>query len=182
MIAGGILIGGDRRINVGSLVLTTNDVITTGGLFGPGGEIRFRGTAGSTSAVTVNGRIDTGNAFNPGSSYVALVAPRIVQAGAVRVDGSVAYVAAEQTDIRINSGLFDINVLVGAEGGNVMTHTGTTTGPAHQQGDTDQSRIYMVAIPKNDAVTMLVSGRVGYDDAVTAQTDRRRRRAPVGGL
>jgi hypothetical protein len=42
-------------INVGSLVLTTNDIITTGGLFGPGGTIRFSGAAGSTSTITVNG-------------------------------------------------------------------------------------------------------------------------------
>ncbi|HEV7341950.1 MAG TPA: hypothetical protein VGN68_09955 [Sphingopyxis sp.] len=171
--AGGILIGATGVINVGSLVLTANDVLTTGGLLGPSGEIRFRGAAGGTSNVTVaaGAAINADNPFDPGSSYVALVAPRIVQAGAVRVDGSAAYVAAEQADIRINNGLFDINVLVGAEGGNVITHSGTTTGPAHQQGDIDQSRIYMVAIPKNDAVTMLVSGQVGYDDAVTAQTD-----------
>lgn len=169
--AGGILIGATGVINVGSLVLTSNDIITTGGLFGAGGEIRFDGTAGSTSAITVNGAINTNIAINPGNSYVALVAPRIVQAGTVRTDGSVAYVAAEAVDIRINSGLFDINVTRGAEGGNAITHTGTTTGPAHQQGDADQSRIYMVAIPKNDAVTMLVSGAIGYDDALSAQVD-----------
>ena len=169
--AGGILIGASGVINVGSLVLTTNDIITTGGLFGPGGTIRFNGASGSTSAITVNGAINANKAFNPGSAYVALVAPRVVQAGAVRVDGSAAYVAAEQAEIRINGGLFDINVTTGAEGGNAITHTGTTTGPAHQQGDTDQSRIYMVAIPKNDAVTMLVSGAIGYDDALSAQTD-----------
>lgn len=169
--AGGILIGATGVINVGSLILSANNIVTTGGLFGPGGTIRFDGTSGSTSAVTVNGNITTGNDFNPGSSYVALVAPRIVQAGTVRTDGSVAYVAAEQANIRINSGLFDIDVTVGAEGGNAITHTGTTTGPAHQQGDTDQSRIYMVAIPKNDAVTMLVSGAIGYDDALSAQVD-----------
>ncbi|SEH19048.1 hypothetical protein SAMN05428974_3170 [Sphingopyxis sp. YR583] len=169
--AGGILIGATGVINVGSLVLTSNNIITTGGLFGPTGEIRFDGAAGSTSAITVNGSINTNNGINAGNSYVALVAPRIVQAGTVRTDGSVAYVAAEAVDIRINSGLFDINVTRGAEGGNVITHTGTTTGPAHQQGDTDQSRIYMVAIPKNDAVTMLVSGAIGYDDALSAQVD-----------
>ncbi|MBO9694822.1 MAG: hypothetical protein J7499_01360 [Sphingopyxis sp.] len=167
--AGGILIGNSGVINVGSLVLTANNIDTVGGLLGPGNTIRFRGAAG-TSAITVNGAINANNG-NPGGSYVALVAPRVVQAGAVRVDGSVAYVAAEQADIRINSGLFDINVTVGAEGGNAITHTGTTTGPAHQQGDTDQSRIYMVAIPKNDAVTMLVSGAIGYDDALSAQVD-----------
>ena len=169
--AGGILIGATGVINVGSLVLTSNDIITTGGLFGPGGTIRFDGTAGSTSAITVNGAINANNALNAGSAYVALVAPRVVQAGAVRVDGSAAYVAAEAVDIRINNGLFDINVTRGAEGGNVITHTGTTTGPAHQQGDIDQSRVYMVAIPKNDAVTMLVSGAIGYDDALSAQVD-----------
>ncbi|WP_332819249.1 beta strand repeat-containing protein [Sphingopyxis sp.] len=165
--AGGILIGATGVINVGSLVLTANDIDTSGGLLGPGNTIRFRGLAG-TSAVAVNGAINANNVGNPGSSYVALVAPRVVQAGNVRVDGSAAYVAAEQADIRINGGLFDINVLVGAEGGNVITHTGNTTGPAHQDGDTDQNRIYMVAIPKNDAVTMLVSGAIGYDDAVSA--------------
>ena len=100
--AGGILIGATGVINVGSLVLTANDLLTTGGLLGPSGEIRFRGTAGSTSAITVNGTINANNAFSPGSSYVALVAPRVVQAGAVRVDGSVGYVAAEQADIRID--------------------------------------------------------------------------------
>ena len=170
--AGGILIGATGVINVGSLVLTANDVLTTGGLLGPSGEIRFRGASGSTSNVTVSAgaAINANNPFDPGSSYVALVAPRVVQAGAVRVDGSVGYVAAEQADIRINSGLFDINVQVGAEGGNVITHTGTTGGPAHLDNNPNDSRIYMVAIPKNLAVTMLVSGQIGYD-AVSAQVD-----------
>ncbi|WP_448140269.1 hypothetical protein [Sphingopyxis fribergensis] len=168
--AGGILIGSTGVINVGSLILTTNDIPNFADLT-PGATIRFRGAANSTSAITVNGTINANNVGNPGSSYVALVAPRVVQAGAVRVDGSAAYVAAEQSDIRINGGLFDINVTVGAEGGNAITHTGSTTGPAHQQGDTDQSRIYMVAIPKNDAVTMLVSGQIGYDEALSAQVE-----------
>ncbi|MCM3419235.1 beta strand repeat-containing protein [Sphingopyxis alaskensis] len=169
--AGGVLIGASGVINVGSLLLTANDVDTSGGLFGPGGTIRLGGASGSTSAITVNGAINANNAGNPGSSYVALVAPRIVQAGTVRVDGSAAYIAAEAANIRINGGLFDIDVTVGAEGGTVIDHSGTTTGPAHQQGDTDQSRIYMVAIPKNDAVTLLVGGAIGYDDAVSAQVD-----------
>lgn len=170
--AGGILIGATGVINVGSLVLTANDVLTTGGLLGPSGEIRFRGAAGSTSNVTVaaGAAINANNPFNPGSSYVALVAPRVVQAGAVRVDGSVGYVAAEQADIRINGGLFDINVSVGAEGGNVITHTGTTGGPGHLDSNPNDSRVYMVAIPKNLAVTMLVSGQIGYD-ATSAQVD-----------
>ena len=168
--AGGILIGATGVINVGSLVLTANDILTTDGLLGSNQEIRFRGAPGSTSAVTVNGAINANTALSPGSSYVALVGPRVVQAGAVRVDGSVGYVAAEQADIRINGGLFDINVSVGAEGGNVITHTGTTGGPGHLDSNPNDSRVYMVAIPKNLAVTMLVSGQIGYD-AVSAQVD-----------
>ncbi len=167
--AGGILIGSTGAVNVGSLVLTTNDIDRTGGLFDTAtGAIRFRGTSGSTSAITVNGSINANQALTTaGSAYVALVAPRIVQAGTVAVNGSAAYVAAEQADIRINAGgLFDINVLVGAEGGNVITHTGSTTGPEQQAGGQAQ-RIYMVAIPKNVAVGMLVSGQVGYQDGAT---------------
>src|SRR5690606_36038315 len=52
--AGGILIGASGVVNVGSLLLTTNDIVTTGGLFGPDGSIRFNGASGSTSAITVN--------------------------------------------------------------------------------------------------------------------------------
>ncbi|WP_338424590.1 beta strand repeat-containing protein [Sphingopyxis kveilinensis] len=169
--AGGILIGASGVLNVGSLLLTSNDIDTTGGLFGPGGTIRLAGASGSTSAITVNGAINAGYDDAPGSAYVALVAPRIVQAGNVRVDGSAAYVAAEAANIRINGGLFDIDVTVGAEGGTVITHTGTTTGPAHLDTNGNQSRVYMVAIPKNDAVTMLVGGAIGYDDAISAQID-----------
>ena len=170
--AGGILIGSTGVINVGSLVLTANDIDTTGGLFGVGNEIRFRGASGSTSTVQVDaGASITVANTNPGSAYFAMVAPRVVQRGLVSTDGSTAYVAAEQADIRINQGLFDINVLVGAEGGTVIEHSGTTTGPSANDGDPNDNRIYMVAIPKNDAVTMLVSGQVGYQDPVSAQVD-----------
>ena len=170
--AGGILIGSSGVINVGSLVLTSNDIDSTGGLFDIGGNIRFRGTSGSTSAVQINaGAVITVANTNPGGAYTAFVAPRVVQRGSVSTDGSTAYVAAEQADIRINQGLFDINVLVGAEGGTVIDHSGDTTGPAARDGDPNDSRIYMVAIPKNDAVTMLVAGQIGYQDPVSAQVD-----------
>ncbi|ODU26696.1 MAG: hypothetical protein ABS88_17330 [Sphingopyxis sp. SCN 67-31] len=170
--AGGILIGTDAMINVGSLVLTANAIETGDGFFDPAtGAIRFRAAPGSVATVTVNGRINANHEFNPGSSYVALVAPRIAQAGRVQANGSVAYVAAEAADIRINTGLFDINVITGTEGGDAITHTGITTGPAHVDGSNYDSRIHMVAIAKNDAVTMLVSGQVGYQDATIVQTD-----------
>src|SRR3546814_9089753 len=95
-----------------------------------------------------------------------MVAPRIVQNGAVTADGSTAYVAAEQADIRINGGLFDLNVLVGAAGGEAIVHGGSIGGPAHVQDDTGRNRIYIVAVPQNAAVPLLVSGLIGYDTAV----------------
>ncbi|WP_257543616.1 hypothetical protein [Sphingopyxis sp. DBS4] len=177
--AGGILIGSSGVINVGSLVLTTSDIDTSGGFFGSPDptdptvrSIRFMATTpGSTRGVTVNGEIHANQLGAPGSSYVALVAPRVTQAGRVEVYGSAAYVAAEAADITMNAGLFDIQVGVGATGGQAITHTGITTGP-EQQASGPAQRIYMVAIPKNDAVTMLVSGQVGYQDAAaSAQTD-----------
>lgn len=170
--AGGFLIGSTATFNVGGLVLTANDIDTTGGLLGPAGEIRFRGAAGSTSAVQIDAgaSINVGNT-TPGGAYIAVVAPRVVQRGFVDVDGSIAYVAAEQADITINNGLFDINVLVGAEGGTVIDHSGVTTGTAQRDGDGLTSRIYMVAMPKNTAVSMLVAGQVGYRDPVTAQVE-----------
>ncbi|MBX9728061.1 MAG: hypothetical protein K2X31_04050, partial [Sphingopyxis sp.] len=42
---GGILVGGIGVFNVGSLILSTREIDTTGGLFGPGGTIRFGGSA-----------------------------------------------------------------------------------------------------------------------------------------
>ncbi len=172
---GGILIGADSTFDVGGLVLTTNDIDTFGGLFGPSGEIRFSGVADSTASVIV-GNGATINARNNGSSYVAMVAPRVEQAGTVNVDGSAAYVAAEQADLTINNGLFDISIGVGTTDGNGVVHSGTTTGPSSTPSfdgagditDADAQAIYLVAFPKNDALTMLVSGNVGYQPAASA--------------
>jgi len=135
---GGIIAGSTSVFDVGGLVLTTNNIDTTGGLFGPGGEIRFRGAAGSSSAVVVengaqitapnNGGINS----QVGGSYVALVAPRVVQGGNVNVNGSVAYIGAEQADVTINNGLFDINITVGTTDANGVVHeeNGQTLGPS----------------------------------------------------
>ncbi|WP_375195940.1 beta strand repeat-containing protein [Sphingobium sp.] len=165
---GGIIAGPTSVFNVGSLVLTSNDIDMTGGLYGSGGEIRFRGVAGGNAAVEVQAgaKIDALAA----GSYVALVAPRVVQAGAVNVDGSTAYVAAEQADITINGGLFDISVTAGTTDANGVVHSGTTSGPA-SAGSSDPQRIYMVAVPKNNALTMLLSGTIGYAPAAAATPD-----------
>ncbi|NRD91089.1 hypothetical protein C8024_19000 [Sphingopyxis sp. BSNA05] len=124
---GGIIAGATSRFDVGSLVLTTNDIDTTGGLFGSSGEMRFAGVADSSSRVEIVAGAQI-NALNDRSSYVAMVAPRIVQDGSVNVDGSVAYVAAEQANLTINNGLFDISIGVGTTDANGIVHSGTTTG------------------------------------------------------
>ncbi|WP_313801302.1 histidine kinase [Sphingobium sp.] len=169
---GGIIAGPTSIFNVGSLVLTSNDIDLSGpnggSLYGANGEIRFRGVAGSTAAVDVQAGAQI-NALAAGS-YVALVAPRVVQAGTVNVDGSTAYVGAEAADITINSGLFDITITAGTTDANGVVHSGTTSGPA-SAGTGDPQRVYMVAVPKNNALTMLLSGNVGYAPAAAATPD-----------
>jgi filamentous hemagglutinin family protein len=167
---GGLILGSTALFDVGNLVLTANDIDTTGGLFGaPGSSIRFRGASGSTSGVT----LESGArilAQVPGS-YVALVAPIIKQAGTVTVDGSAAYIAGEQVDVRISGGLFDIEFLQGtAASGTVIEHSGVTTGPAPSSSG-EQQRIYLAAYPKNDAVTMLVTSGLGFAAASDAFVD-----------
>ena len=95
------------------------------------------------------------------NSYVALVAPRVEQGGTVKVDGSAAYVAAmphhddEPGPVRhpVDAGTDDPNGIV---------HTGSTTGATQRASPTTTS-IYLVAVPRNQALTMLLGGTVGFD-------------------
>jgi hypothetical protein len=171
----GIVAGATSRFDVGSLVLTANNIDITGGLFGDGtnseaGTIRFRGATDSRAAVTIM----PGAQLNAASNYVAIVAPRVNQGGAITVaQGSAALVAAEAADVTIPvaGGLFDIGVTIGsnvaASGDTTLTHTGSTT--VQDLGGSNQARrVYVMAAPKNTAITMLVSGTLGYDAASQA--------------
>jgi filamentous hemagglutinin family protein len=162
---GGILIGSTAVIDVGSLLLTTNDV-TSLGTTSNGFNATFGSPSGSTSKIQVQNGAQI-NALQAGS-YVAMIAPRIEQGGKVRVNGSAAYVAAEQATLTINQGLFDIQVDVGTSDPNGIVHTGETSGPANVAA-TDNHSIYMVAMPKNQALEMLLGGTVGFDGAAIAQ-------------
>jgi hypothetical protein len=163
----GIIVGATAVFDVGSLLLTVNDPVS----FSPsanGFTGHFVGATDSTASVT----IDPGAKISatPENSYVALVAPRVVQGGDVGVNGSAAYVAGEDVTLTMNQGLFDIQVDVGTsdpfstDGPNGIVHTGTTGGPA-SSGAGDNHRIYMVAVPKNQALTMLLSGNAGFQPA-----------------
>ncbi|MEO9560353.1 MAG: hypothetical protein ABJ063_13380 [Marinomonas sp.] len=165
---GGIVIGSTGSFNIGSLLLTTSAPdpldVSTGNL-----DVSFLGTPNTDSII----RIEDGATItaNNNNSYIAMVAPRIEQSGEVRANGSIAYVAAEQATLTIENGLFDISVDVGSghSSGEGIFHseTGITTGPA-QDSQFDEQGIYFVAVPKNNAIDMLVSGSVGYEAATTA--------------
>jgi len=170
----GIIAGPTAVFNVGSLILTTNDIsfvpngVAPGSIYGPGGLVEFRGPADSTGFVVVQPGAQL-NATGT-NAYLALVAPRVVQGGQVSVNGQVAYLAAEQVDMTINAGLFDFILLVGTTDANGVVHTGTTTGPASTSA-ADLQRTSLVALPKNDALTMLLSGSIGYAPAASAANE-----------
>lgn len=173
---GGIIAGATSRFDVGSLVLTANDIpnfvnglFTTGGVTAQTGAIAFRAAADSRAGVT----IQPGAQINAVGNYVALVAPRISQGGAVTVNGSAALAAGESVNLTIPvaGNLFDIAVNIGSNvnngGETTLTHSGSTNIVDPALGG-QARRVYMMAVPKNDAVTMLVSGAVGYVPAAAA--------------
>ena len=169
---GGWVVGAGASIDVGSLVLTSSPITegtfdpgnpNTTGLYGANGQIRF-GQATAGSSVTNNGTI---SARNDGS-YIALVAPRVVQAGSVTTNGTTAYVAAGTADLTINNGLFDIVVTTGTDDTQGVVHTGSTERFSFNSSSATPQAIYLVAVPKNDAMTMLVSGNIGFNSASSA--------------
>ncbi|MCP5396583.1 MAG: hypothetical protein H6918_07610 [Sphingomonadaceae bacterium] len=168
---GGILVSSGGVFNVGSLVLTTSDLAS---IDSGGSVMNFGGVSQADSSIIIEGGASI-SALNDGS-YVAMFAPRVQQSGTVTVNGSVAYVGAEQGQLTINNGLFDIAITVGSEDANGVVHDGTTTGPASVDTigafgsvtDADNQAIYLVAVPKNDAITMLVGGDIGYQPAASA--------------
>ena len=156
---GGILVGSNALIDVGGLLLTTADLPNGFGANATSFSAFFSAPNSSSSI-----QIAQGAQVNAANSYVALIAPRIEQGGSINVNGSAAYVAAEQVTMSFNQGLFDISVDVGSDDINGVVHTGTTTG-AGNATDADHHSIYMVAVPKNDALTMLLEGgAVGFSD------------------
>lgn len=168
---GGIILGGTAKFDVGSLLLATGDPTGGTGTISSTNSFSIASAANSNAAITISANAQI--KATPENSYVALVAPVVNQAGSVRVNGSAAYVAAEQASLTINQGLFDIDVVVGSDGaGAPLTHLGTTGGPS-SNGSGDNHGIYMVAVPKNTAITMLIapSGDLGFDAAASASIE-----------
>jgi len=160
---GGIVIGPTAVFDVGGLLLTTNNV--TSFTNSPG---TFTGTFSGPASSLSKVQIDKGAQINAlqQDSYFAVVAPRIEQGGTARVNGSVAYAAGEQVGLTWSQGLFDVSVSVGTTDPNGIVHTGETSGPANASAS-DNHSITMVAVPKNQAMTVLLGGNIGFD-ATTA--------------
>jgi len=164
--SGGLILGPDASFDVGSLLLSTS-AIGAADVSSDPFDVTFLGTPNTASAI----RIDSNASITASSpdSYVAMVAPRIEQNGTINANGSTALVAAEQARMTIRNNLFDIEVTVGSEDTNGIVHGATaSTGGVGSTGVTDEQAIYFVAVPKNDAITMLVSGNVGYQPAASA--------------
>jgi filamentous hemagglutinin family protein len=158
---GGIVVGANAIVNVGGLLLTTADLPGGWSADANGFSASFAAPSGSASSI----RILDGAKINAlqQNSYVALVAPRIEQGGTVQVRGPAAYVAGEQVSLTMNQGLFDIQVDAGTSDPNGIVHTGTTRGPASTDEAADPRRAYLVAVPKNQAMVMLLGGNIGFE-------------------
>jgi hypothetical protein len=167
---GGLFVSPTAVFDIGSLLVTSLDPVrdASGNFFGPNGGIQLRGASGSLATVTVAQGAQINAPAN--GSFVALVGPQVRQAGAIRVNGSAAMVAAEQVDLVINNGLFDINVVSGTSVADAIVHTGSTGGPAATSA-TDNQRIYAVATPKNAAISTLLQGSLGFDNPTSASVE-----------
>ena len=173
----GIITNGTSAFNVGGLLLTTSDIDTSNG-----GSLYLASPAGSQKigflpAVQANSfvRLLPGTQINAAgdptvinSAYVGVFAPRIEQGGTIASDGMTALVAGEAGTITFNLGLIDVAVTTGTTDSNGIVHSGSTGGPA-STGETQT--IALVAIPQNAALTMLLSGSIGYIPAAAAVPD-----------
>ena len=167
---GGIILGSTATFDIGSLALTTLDLAydTGTGAFDTLGAYEFQQATIADSKVRVlNGaQISTTDS----GTYVALVAPSVTNDGSMIVDGSVAMVAADAATLRFSpNGLFDIQVTSGTSStATVVANGGSITGPVGNVNN--NHRVYMVAVPKNVAISMAIGGgsTLGFDIAGAA--------------
>ena len=171
----GIVIGQNAVINVGSLGLTTLDRDDDGfgnwmdnfGTSSP--SVTFNTAINPNSHITVEAGAQL-NA-NGGGNYVALVAPKITHSGIIRTDGGAALVAAEAATVTFsNSNLYTIEVTSGTtesdplrvQGGTIARNSQALGGGKHA---------FLVAVPKNQATTMVITGgaSLGFEIATAAQ-------------
>ncbi|MDQ3075015.1 MAG: hypothetical protein M3Q88_05325, partial [Pseudomonadota bacterium] len=173
----GIVIGNNASFNVGSLGLTTLPIADDGQGnwmtgFGTGSPQVVFGQATNPNGFV---RTDSGAQLNASGfgSYVALVAPRVEHRGIIRTDGGAALVGAAGATVTFNtSGMFDIQVTTGSSDANgVVVDGGTIARNSQEIGSSHNA--YLVAVPANNAMTMLVQGgaQLGFDIAGSAAVE-----------
>jgi hypothetical protein len=174
---GGIVVGATSVFDVGVLGLTTSNIAynpTTGSFIlnetPTSGTVVFPTANPGTSVI-----IQPGALINaPGTNYIAIVAPVIQNSGTINVGRVAALVSADAATIDFSvDGLFNISVTEGTSGtGLTLFNDGSITGPLGS-GLTDSNRIYMVAVPKNQAITMAIASgsTLGFDLAGAADVD-----------
>ena len=172
---GGFVIGGGAVINVGSLVLSASPITVDGSgnfINGPSNTVVFGQASQSGAQINVASGAQINALANTGS-YVAMVAPSIVHNGTVNVSGSAALVAAEAATINFSpDGLFDIQVTSGTTSTFGISTAGNIGGTV-STGAGDHHRIHLVAVPKNQAMTMVIAAGadLGFDVAGAADVD-----------
>ena len=180
---GGFLFGSGSSFNVGALVVSALPIEYSANGFianwGTANTVNFQQAENPEATIVSQGTIDANvtpfGVGAVGSSYVAMVAPRVQHTGSIDVNGSAALVAAEEATISFSpDGLFNISVSVGTDhsvtdGINV---TGDIGGEAPSEAG-DHQRVYLVAVPKNDALTMVISqgADLGFEPASEASID-----------
>ena len=128
---GGIVLGANAVINVGSLVLSASPITLDGSNnFIPASNTVTFGQAPNPLArilTTAGSQINA----SAGDAYVAMVAPRVEHRGSINVAGSAALVGAEAATINFSpDGLFDIQVTTGTTDANGVVTNGNITGSA----------------------------------------------------
>ena len=176
----GIVIGQNAAINVGSLGLTTLPITDDGngnwmtGFGGANPTVTFGQATDPNSYIRTDTVIDGSIRANGSGSYVALVAPAIEHKGNIRTDGAAALVAAEAATITFSpNGLFDIQVTTGTDAGLGVHVNGGTIDRNDPTVGSHNHRAYLVAVAKNDAVTMLINngGSVGFEIGTSASVE-----------
>ena len=95
-----------------------------------------------------------------------------IHGGSVRVNGVDRLCRrAKRLELRVNQGLFDI--IVDRRQRQCHAARPHRHRPAARRAARagDNHRIYMVAVPKNQAITAILEGSVGFDDAVVASVE-----------
>ena len=166
----GLIIGSTATFDVGGLVLTSlaPDIATFGQFASSTGSTSFTGVTNDASFV----QIDPGATITAteDGSYFAVVTPQVTMSGIADINGSTAYVAAQETTLSYADGLFDIVITTGTNVGTPIFHDGTTTGPA-SNGGTDNHVIYAVMQAQANPITALFTGDLGFAPAVSATID-----------